>query len=161
MYFHYPISFGAFLPRWRTKKRLMRNVFQAVGLRGTWVAPSSPSLAARNFKSQRTLNPSLVNEVRCTRSKSQVKGVYSYNMFIHSWFMLIAIWLILCGMLCLCLLGLGSWYLLVLKTLPVSTSLVHDWDEGQLVLEGGMVPDYVNLFPPMFYRSFMYVFMAL
>ena len=36
----------------------------------------------------------------------------------------------------------------------VSTSLVRDWDEGQLVLEGGMVPDYINLFLPMFYRSF-------
>ena len=42
----------------------------------------------------------------------------------------------------------------MLKTLQVSTSLVRDWDEGQLVLEGGMVPDYVNLFPPMFYRGF-------
>ena len=31
---------------------------------------------------------------------------------------------------------------------------VYDWDEVRLVLEGGMVPDYVNLFPPMFYRSF-------
>ena len=42
----------------------------------------------------------------------------------------------------------------MLKTLQVSTSLVRDWDEGQLVLEGGMVPDYVNLFPPMFYKGF-------
>ena len=49
----------------------------------------------------------------------------------------------------------------MLKTLQVSTSLVHDWDEGQLVLEGGMVPDYVNLFPPMFIKVFMCVFMAL
>ena len=36
----------------------------------------------------------------------------------------------------------------------VSTSQVHDWDEVQLVLEGGMVPDYVKLFPPMFYKGF-------
>ena len=42
----------------------------------------------------------------------------------------------------------------MLKTLQVSTSLVRDWDEGQLVLEGGMVPDYVNLFSPMFYKGF-------
>ena len=42
----------------------------------------------------------------------------------------------------------------MLKTLQVSTSQVHDWDEVQLVLEGGMVPDYVNLFPPMFYKGF-------
>ena len=49
----------------------------------------------------------------------------------------------------------------MLNTLQVSTSLVHDWDEGQLVLEGGMVPDYVNIFPPMFTKVFMCVFMAL
>ena len=49
----------------------------------------------------------------------------------------------------------------MLKTLQVSTSQVHDWDEVQLVLEGGMVPDYVNLFPPMFTKVFMCVFMAL
>ena len=42
----------------------------------------------------------------------------------------------------------------MLKALQVSTSQVHDWDVEQLVLEGGMVPDYVNLFPPLFYRSF-------
>ena len=60
----------------------------------------------------------------------------------------------LCGMLCLCLLGLGSWDLLLLKTLQVCTSQVHYWDVVQLVLEGGMVPDYVNIFPPMFYRCF-------
>ena len=42
----------------------------------------------------------------------------------------------------------------MLKTLQVSTSQVYDWDEVQLVLEGGTVPDYVNLFPPMFYRGF-------
>ena len=42
----------------------------------------------------------------------------------------------------------------MLKTLQVSTSLVRDWDEGQLVLESGMVPDYVNLFPPMSYKGF-------
>ena len=42
----------------------------------------------------------------------------------------------------------------MLKTLQVSTSQAHDWDVGQLVLEGGMVPDYVNLFPPMFYKGF-------
>ena len=42
----------------------------------------------------------------------------------------------------------------MLKTLQVSTFQVPDWDAEQLVLEGGMVPDYVNLFPPMFYRSF-------
>ena len=42
----------------------------------------------------------------------------------------------------------------MLKTLQVSTFQVPDWDAEQLVLEGGMVPDYVNLFPPMFYRCF-------
>ena len=42
----------------------------------------------------------------------------------------------------------------MLKTLQVSTFQVPDWDAEQLVLEGGMVPDYVNLFPPMFYRGF-------
>ena len=42
----------------------------------------------------------------------------------------------------------------MLKTLQVSTSQVHKWDEVQLVLEGGMVPDYVKLFPPMFYKGF-------
>ena len=42
----------------------------------------------------------------------------------------------------------------MLKTLQVSTSLVHDWDEGQLVLEGGMVPDYVNIFRLCLYKSF-------
>ena len=42
----------------------------------------------------------------------------------------------------------------MLKALQVSTSQVHDWDVEQLVLEGGMVPDYVNVFPPMFYRGF-------
>ena len=36
---------------------------------------------------------------------------------------------------------------------------MHDWDEGQLVLEGGMAPDYVNLFPPMFYRGFSCVYL--
>ena len=49
----------------------------------------------------------------------------------------------------------------MLKTLQVSTFQVHDWDAEQLVLEGGMVPDYVNLFPPMFTKVFMCVFMAL
>ena len=47
----------------------------------------------------------------------------------------------------------------MLKTLQVSTSQVRDWDEEQLVLEGGMVPDYVNLFPPMFYRGFSCVYL--
>ena len=42
----------------------------------------------------------------------------------------------------------------MLKTLQVSTFQVPDWDAEQLVLEGGMVPDYLNLFPPLFYRSF-------
>ena len=42
----------------------------------------------------------------------------------------------------------------MLKTLQVSTSQVHDWDVEQLVFEGGMVPDYVNVFPPMFYGCF-------
>ena len=42
----------------------------------------------------------------------------------------------------------------MLKTLQVSTSQVYDWDEVRLVLEGGMVPYYVNLFPPMFYKGF-------
>ena len=42
----------------------------------------------------------------------------------------------------------------MLKALQVSTYLVHDWDVEQLVLEGVMVPDYVNFFPPMFYGCF-------
>ena len=42
----------------------------------------------------------------------------------------------------------------MLKTLQVSTSLVRDWDEGQLVLEGGMVPDYAYIFR----ICFMHVF---
>ena len=43
----------------------------------------------------------------------------------------------------------------MLKALQVSTSLVHDWDVEQLVLEGGMMPDYVNVFfLPMFYGCF-------
>ena len=42
----------------------------------------------------------------------------------------------------------------MLKTLQVSTSQVYDWDEVRLVLKGGMVPDYVNLFPPTFYKGF-------
>ena len=49
----------------------------------------------------------------------------------------------------------------MLKILQVSTFQVHDWDAEQLVFEGGMVPDYVNLFPPMFIKVFMCVFMAL
>ncbi|KAL5564602.1 hypothetical protein UlMin_027766 [Ulmus minor] len=48
---------------------------------------------------------------------------------------------------------LPSW-LRVISEVKVSTFQVPDWDAEQLVLEGGMVPDYVNLFPPMFYRSF-------
>ena len=49
----------------------------------------------------------------------------------------------------------------MLKTLQVSTSQVYDWDEVQLVLEGGMVPDYVNIFRLCFTDVFMCVFMAL
>ena len=94
---------------------------------GSWSLPLLPPWLRANSEFKVPLNPSLVNEVRSTRSKSQVKRVYAYDMFIHSWFMLITIWLILCGMLCLYLLGLGSWYLLVLKALQVSTSLVHDF----------------------------------
>ena len=61
----------------------------------------------------------------------------------------------LCGMLCLYLLGLGSWYLLVLKALQVSTTLMHDlWCREQLVLEGGVVPVYVYIFR----TSFTYAF---
>ena len=60
--------FGAFLPK--RLERLVRNVFQAIGLRGTWVAPSSPSLAARKFRFESTLKPESSKEVRSTRSKS-------------------------------------------------------------------------------------------
>ena len=49
----------------------------------------------------------------------------------------------------------------MLKALQVSTSLVHDWGVEQLVLEGEMVPDYVNIFLPMFTDVLMCVFMAL
>ena len=93
---------------------------------GSGSLPLLPPWLRANSEVKVPSNPSLVKEVRITRSKSQVKRVYAYDMFIYSWFMLIAIWLILCGMLCLCLLGLGSWYLLVLKALQVSTSLMHD-----------------------------------
>ena len=49
----------------------------------------------------------------------------------------------------------------MLKTLQVSTSQVHDWDVGQLVLGGGMVPDHVNVFCLYFTDVFMCVFTAL
>ena len=49
----------------------------------------------------------------------------------------------------------------MLKTLQVSTFQVHDWDVEQLVLEGGMVLDYVNIFRLCFADVFMCVFMAL
>ena len=49
----------------------------------------------------------------------------------------------------------------MLKALQVSSSQAHDWDVGQLVLEGGMVPDYVNIFRLCFTDVFMCVFMAL
>ena len=49
----------------------------------------------------------------------------------------------------------------MLKTLQVITSQVHDWDVERLVLEGGMVPDYVNVFCLCFTNVFMCVFMAL
>ena len=42
----------------------------------------------------------------------------------------------------------------MLKALQVSTSQVHDWDVEQLVLEGGMVPDYVNIFRLCFMNAF-------
>ena len=128
---------------------------------GSGSLPLLPPWLRANSKVKVPSNPSLVKEVRSTRSKSQVKRVYAYDMFIHSWFMLIAMRVIICGMLYMCLLGLGSWYLLVLKALHVSTSQVHDWDVEQLVLEGGMVPDYVNIFRLCFTDIFMCVFMAL
>ena len=144
---------GPFLPKqtWEANE----ECFQAIGLaKNPGRSPFSLLGCAQISEVKVPSNPSLVNEVRGTRSKSQFKGVYAYDMFMHSWFMLIAIWLILCGMLCMCLLGLGSWYLLVLKALQVSITLVLNWDVEQLVFEGGMVPDYVNVFPPMFYRCF-------
>ena len=49
----------------------------------------------------------------------------------------------------------------MLKALQVHTSQVHDWDVEQLVLEGGTVPDYVNVFRLYFTDVFMCVFMAL
>ena len=62
----------------------MRNVFRARGLVKLWVAPPSPSDGSAQILNQSTLKPESSKEVRSTRSKSEVKRVYAYNMFIHS-----------------------------------------------------------------------------
>ena len=65
---------------------------------------------------------------------------------------------ILFGMLRLYLLGFGSRYLLVLKTLQVSKTLEYDFGMwSQLVLEDGMVP-VTNMFSAYLFQSiFMFV----
>ena len=51
---------------------------------GSGSLPLLPPWLRANSEVKVPSNPSLVKEVRSTRSKSQVKGIYSYNMFIHS-----------------------------------------------------------------------------
>ena len=51
---------------------------------GSGSLPLLPPWLRANSEVKVPSNPSLVNEVRSTRSKSQVKGVYAYDMFIHS-----------------------------------------------------------------------------
>ena len=51
---------------------------------GSGSLPLLPPWLRANSGFKVPLNPSLVNEVRSTRSKSHVKGVYTYDMFIHS-----------------------------------------------------------------------------
>ena len=51
---------------------------------GSRSLPLLPPWLRANSEVKVPSNPSLVNEVRSTRSKSQVKGVYAYDMFIHS-----------------------------------------------------------------------------
>ena len=64
-------------------------------------------------------------------------------------------------MLCLYVLGFGSRYLLVLKTLQVSKTLESDFGMwSQLVLEGGMVPVTNMSFRLCFQYIFMFVILS-
>ena len=64
-------------------------------------------------------------------------------------------------MLSLYLLGFGSRYLLVLKTLQVSKTLEYDFGMwSQLVLEGGMVPVTNTFSAYVFQYIFMFVILS-
>ena len=51
---------------------------------GSGSLPLLPPWLRANSEYKVPLNPSLVIKFRSTRSKSPVKGVYAYDMFIHS-----------------------------------------------------------------------------